>query len=472
VLTADSTVSWTWEVEYEVSAASVPAGGGSVSLTPGGPWVRAGSALEASASASGGYEFFGWRGDASGSENPWTGTADGPKRVEGCFLGSRGLGVSAGPCNPVSGRESGTGSNVPMMQVRMKAGSGEGVSVGWVRVSVSGTSDESATVSGVEVWWDKDGDGVVDAGTDVSLSSGVTFGANDGSVMMTLSPALTVPAGGEAYALVTFDWSAGAGTTFRARVSGNGDVGAIGTVSATASEVVGAPVQGGEKTVAGGGTPGTLELYRGLKTPAGREVRAGETGIGAMQWLVRASGVEGLTVTSVVLTGFGSGDDLGVGEVRLYRDDNEDGSWDAGDTLLGTWGTYGSDDGTVSFTGLTEYLAAGTQEAWLVVYDMGAGAESGTYGAKVAKAADVWAVGSTTMGGAQVSGAPVSGNEMWVRGTGGEGEYAGFAGGCGAGAGGAPVWPLLPLAAALWSLLAARRRNQGSGDHRSQKRQL
>jgi len=178
-----------------------------------------------------------------------------------------------------------------------------------------------------------------------------------------------------------------------------------------------------------------------------------------LQVLARAGSVEGVAVSTVTLRGWGTGNETGVGEVRLYRDGNEDGRWDAGDTLLGSWGTYGADEGTVTFAGLTEYVAAQTQASWVVVYDFGTGAPEGTYGAKVEKGTDVWGVGSVSGGGVTVWGAPVSGEAVSVeKASGSAGDYAAFAGGCVPGAGGAPLWPLLPLAAALWALARRKRR--------------
>jgi len=174
--------------------------------------------------------------------------------------------------------------------------------------------------------------------------------------------------------------------------------------------------------------------------------------------LLRSGSLEGVAVASVTFRGFGSGDETGVVEARLYRDGNGDGKWDAGDTLIGSWGTYSADDGTVSFVGMTEYIAPQTQAAWLLVYDLASGAALGTYGAKIEKGTDVWGMGAVSGSGITATGAPVSGNESWVSpAAGSDDTYSTFAGGCAGGPGGAPLWPLAALAAGLWAL---RRRSK------------
>jgi hypothetical protein len=462
-LNADSSITWNWAAEYEVFTAVLPAGSGSVTLTPPGPWYAANTVVAVQAAANGSSRFISWSGDLQSSQNPAPLLVDGAKTVTANFISDVALGIYPGPANPVAGQESTAATGVPMLQLALTAGAAEGVTVASLRVSVTGASDETSTVTGVDLYEDVNGDGAYSVGTDQVVMTGATFASDDGDILFTFVPPLQIGAGEVKYVLVTFDLSAGVGDDFQARIAGSTDVSATSSATSMPLTPVGAPVSGGVKTAVAPSTAGSLEVVTGAMGPAGGYVPPGSSGVVMMQLILRTSSLEGATISDLTLTASGTGDDgANVTQVSLYRDVNVDGLVDGGDVLIAGSGVFSGDDGTVTFTGLGQTVFVGSQVAWLVVYDFGP-ADTGTYVVQVAGSTDVTATGNTSSTTLPVTGTPATGGLITI-GTPPApvtaGEPLGFAGGCGGpAAGGLPLLPLLPLFWALWFLASRRRRD-------------
>jgi MYXO-CTERM domain-containing protein len=374
--------------------------------------------------------------------------------VTAIFMADLGLGLAAGTANPGDSLEAATATGVPMLQVALGAGRAEDIDVGTVRVSVTGASDETTTVTGVNLYVDVDGDGAYSL-ADTVIMTGVSFSGDDGVAVFNPSPAVRVPSGGTVHLLVTFNLNASAGDDFTASIASDTHVTAVGATSLTSVMPVGAPVTGGLKTVAAAGTPGSLEVRTGGSNPAAGTASPGETNVVLAQFTLRASSLESVNVSSLTLTGAGTGNEaIDVIGVSLHRDVNGDGAFDAGDTPIGTGTVYSADNGTLTFTGLTESIAASSQEEWIVVYDFASGGGTGTFLVQVSQPTDVGATGSVSAASVTVSGTPALGRTVTlVAGA----EPAFFMGGCASGSsspGGWAGWLLLALAA----LLAFRRR--------------
>jgi hypothetical protein len=90
------------------------------------------------------------------------------------------------------------------------------------------------------------------------------------------------------------------------------------------------------------------------------------------------SGGSMAVLNSVTLTASGSGNDASsVGAVSLYRDSNNNGIVDGGDTLLGT-GVYPSDNGSLTLN-FSNTIAPFTTVNYLVAYNFTPGAQPGSY---------------------------------------------------------------------------------------------
>jgi len=83
----NSTITWNWKKQYQLTTSVSPEGGGSVSLDPTseGNWYDDGAAVEVTAEPSSGYKFVNWAGDLSGTTNPDTITMNSAKTVTANF---------------------------------------------------------------------------------------------------------------------------------------------------------------------------------------------------------------------------------------------------------------------------------------------------------------------------------------------------------------------------------------------------
>jgi uncharacterized repeat protein (TIGR02543 family) len=81
----DSTITWTWKTQYQLTTAVAPAGSGSV--TPAsGSWHDAGTVVSCTANANAGWGWVEWSGALSGTENPKDLTMDSPKSITANFF--------------------------------------------------------------------------------------------------------------------------------------------------------------------------------------------------------------------------------------------------------------------------------------------------------------------------------------------------------------------------------------------------
>ncbi|MHC5036848.1 MAG: InlB B-repeat-containing protein [Planctomycetota bacterium] len=462
-LNVDSTITWHWRVEYSITSTMNPAGVGTVSRTPPQTWFVENSTVTITAIPNSGYNFFSWSGDVVSSENPTFVLMDGPKTLTANFIGGIGLGLSAGPSNPGDTNERLDATGVPMLQLALTAGHLEPINVSVVRISVTGSSNEAATVTNADLFVDVDGDGRYTPMTDRVFQGGQTFPADEGTAVFTATPPVQVPASEALFLLLTFDLNATVNDDFRAQVLGNADVTAVGASSGLPVSLIGAPVVGGQKKACAAGTAGTLSVFRGLHSAPSATLPPGSSSVAMVQFGVRTSSLEGGTISAVTFTGTGSGNDATeVTGLRLYRDTNGNGLLDSGEPLLGT-GTYGTNDGTVTISGMNESLTVSSQTFWLVTYNFSAGAGTGSFRTGIAQETDITVTGGISAGPMDVYGPPLSGSLIKIETptVTETGEFTYFAGTCGGPAVvGIPLLPLFPLAVVL--LVLGRRRGRRS----------
>jgi len=459
-ITETSTLTWHWQVEYEVTVISDPPGIGSVTRSPVMLWYPENSLLTLTASSSAGYRFFAWSGDLQSLDNPMSFLVNGAMNLIANYVGGVSLGLSAGPLNPVDSDEIASATGVPMLHLALSAGQSEGIDVSTVRVTVTGISDETITVTNASLYHDVNGDGFYRPSVDHVFATGVTIPSDDGEAVFTGSP-VRIPASGVAFMLVTFDFNASPGDDFLASIADNNDITATGVNSSVGVPCTGAPLQGGLKTIKTVGSPGTLEVYVGANNPATASLGPGASNISMLQMVLRASSIEDVTVTDLILKGAGSGiEPAGVARVRLFCDVNEDGILDGGDTPIGVQTSYTADDGNVTFSGLSRSIPAGSPAFWLVVYDFTGASPDGCYQVGVMHGADIVATGDTSLASLNPVGPPITGRVLVIdsQATAGTGEFTYFVGACGGPAtGGLPLLSLLPLAFVLYRLARRRR---------------
>ena len=120
-----------------------------------------------------------------------------------------------------------------------------------------------------------------------------------------------------------------------------------------------------------------LRVQVGPSPPAVSTALPRDVDVGVLQISLEAGGAD-VAVSAIRFHASGTGDDAADLEgARLYRDRNRDGVPDLLDVLLGSSAAYPGDDGVLSISGLYELIPTGSQVAWLLVYDIGPGADSG-----------------------------------------------------------------------------------------------
>jgi hypothetical protein len=156
------------------------------------------------------------------------------------------LDLAAGPFSPPAGDLPAGAALAPMLDLSLAAGSLEGVRVRGLTVTAAGTLDTSK----ITVWLhaDANGDGRFDSGDEVLAGPGIFAGAT------VEFPGLdrVIPAGATAAWFLSVDADADApvGATVSLSVALASDVPADGVLSGKPAWVSGAPVSGGEMTVA------------------------------------------------------------------------------------------------------------------------------------------------------------------------------------------------------------------------------
>lgn len=380
--------------------------------------------------------------------------------------------ISLGSNNPGASNElRTTTAALPMLQLVVSAGAGGAITLNAITVTASGSGNDAApatgNVSGVDIYTDLNGNGVVD-GSDATIATQQVFSGDNGTATFTPSTGIPINAGASATYLVvyTFAGAATAGDTFTANVQ----VGGMNITDASAQPVIpnGLPIAGGTKTmVTAGATPGTLTLSIGPASPGGTPVAANTTGAPWLQFVASASTVETVTINSIRFTASGTlNDALHVSAVSLYLDAGTPGVFDAADTALGA-GTYSGNDGTVNFASLSQLVGAGASATFLVTYNVAPAATAGaTAACTIALQADVGTTGGSSGGPVNVAGTPVGAvrtiqvalpTVVTTPGSSGGGGCAMMAPGTALPAG-HPLGVLLPWLLGLVALLSIRRR--------------
>jgi len=333
------------------------------------------------------------------------------------------LGLSAGSANPGNTNITNSETDLEVIQVALNAGPNEDVLVSSVTFSISGTfADNTDFTSGsIELYLDDNGNGLLDAG-DSQLGTGQSWSEDNGTVTFS-SLSRTIILNTTQYWLLVCDLSgtASAGNNFRVSLNSNNDLSAQGVSTGNPVIPSGAPVMGGLFSIS---SIGSLTLSVGSNNPGASNESAGAQNLVMLQLALSASSVENIDISSITFTADGSGhdrDDLNdpSNGVSLYNDVNNDGILDGGDTQIDGQQTYSGDNGTVTFTTTGQTIDAGTNENWLVVYDMDGSATDGeTFRTGIYNASNISATGVTSTQSITANGPPVVGNFKTISSTG------------------------------------------------------
>ncbi len=299
------------------------------------------------------------------------------------------LAAALAPANPSAGTAQPGATHVPLLAIALAASS-EPVVLTALRFASSGSGDETTDVDRAELWRDTNQNGVVDGG-DVRLGSPAVFAQNDGTLSFAFASE-TIPAGATRVLLLSYDFTTtpSGGQTFQAAVVDASAITASGQISLAPVTASGSfPLSSASRTLLGG-----FSLSLAPENPPATRAQPGSAAVPVLVLSVSAQG-ERFDVSELRVHAAGTLDDLGqVSNVELWRDLGAAGVRDAADQLLGS-ARYGSDDGAaiLRFTPAIQ-LSAGTNERWLLSYDLSGGTPGQTFRATIGAAPDVVVSGS------------------------------------------------------------------------------
>jgi hypothetical protein len=292
------------------------------------------------------------------------------------------LNVSAGAHNPTNANVSNSDDNVTTIQLNIAAGSNENVTITSIKFTLSGTFNDTLDFENASfrLYNDDNGNGAFDTG-ELQLGTGQNPNNDNGTVTFSgLSETILASTNVNWIVLTNLNGTASDFENFRVSFANSAHLTATGDDTGDPIYPDGAPVQGGLFTV---GNVGSLTLAKGSNSPAAGTENPGAQNVEMLQLKLTASGVENIRITSITFTADGTGNDLtdlndtGNG-VSLYRDINNDGQLDGGDTQIDIQRIYSGNNGTVTFTISADTIDAGTSENWLIVYDFDAVITNGT----------------------------------------------------------------------------------------------
>jgi hypothetical protein len=319
------------------------------------------------------------------------------------------LTIALGPNNPFASNEINTAQNLPLLQLRFTAAT-EDVQINALTLGSFGTGNEAANVQDARLYLDANSDGALDP-SDILLGTAQTVPVDDGPVTFQ-GFSVIVPAGQSRDVLLVYalNGTAPIGSNFAARLALASQVTAQGMTTGLPLLPQGSfPIDGAPLTIVSSGSPGGLAVRAGVSMPVDGFVATSEQTVEMLQLRLVVSSVEAVRVTGLTAHASGTGNDAAdVASVFLVEDLNQNGVYNAGiDPVLAS-GSYGGDNGTVTFA-LSRTFTAGQSLHWLLVYDLAGSAAIGNTFTVQLQGTDVTAVGLTSGAGITASGAMVPG---------------------------------------------------------------
>jgi hypothetical protein len=326
------------------------------------------------------------------------------------------LTIYSGENNPSNQSEVNSVENLVIQQVLLAASSVEALSVTSITFTASGTGDDFTDITAINLAVDTDKSGDYDPNTDRLIGPTDQVYSADNGVVGFNGLSETISAGGILHLILVYDMAgtANENETFSASVAFDANIVASGVTTATSINPCGAPKIGGTLIIADPSTSaGSLRVRLGNNTPSDTNQTNDATNVEMAQLSLLTSSLENIQVDAVTVHVQGTGvDNVDISEVILAQDVNENGIYEpSSDRIIGSGGTFSANNGSVTFSGLTEDLIAGTTENWLVVYSFGGvGSLGSTFQCKLKTVADISATGATSGADIDPFGLPVDGS--------------------------------------------------------------
>jgi len=335
--------------------------------------------------------------------------------------------MALGTTNPGTENINGSSKTITMMALSLTTNNVEDVTISSIQLTPgsSGFRLDEIDAPDVSIYEDVNLNGSYDAATDRFITSG-NYSGNawnaPGNITLGISDE-TIAANSTVQWLILHSFTNGdVNDWIEISMVENSHLSATGVVSGNPTNVSGASLAGGRKTVVSGTTPGTLTISAGADNPAYRYISRGAQDEVMIQLQMAASPVEDIRISSLLFETSGSGNEsTDIDSVRLFVDNNNNGVLDIlSDTKVGTTLISLTDNGSFSFSGLSEVITGGTSENWIVVYnyDLAENALLETFQVTLPGTDAVADTGETSGQAITPAGPPIQGGEAVISETG------------------------------------------------------
>jgi hypothetical protein len=259
-------------------------------------------------------------------------------------------------------------TNMPILALGLQEIGNDPVRIKSLAVNAAGSGNDSTDITELRLHLDADASATVSAND--ALLAIAFYNADNGTATFT-GVDFVISANSQINLLVTYNTATKEqvtiGETFQVIVAANG----FTLESATDSRTVaanGLPQAGASLAVPGP----SIDLGPGTNNPSETILTDNDaSNVVALQAAMTATPFDDVTITSVSASVTGTADDsTAILRAKLYQDNDKDGLIDGGDALLSTVSNpFSVDNGTVTFSGLSQVVPIGKSTNFLVAYD-------------------------------------------------------------------------------------------------------
>jgi len=159
-----------------------------------------------------------------------------------------------------------------------------------------------------------------------------------------------------------------------------------------------------------------LMIRAGDQNPESVNIANNSLDVPIMQIILNVGSSEDMILDYLKLYSSGTGDEnADINSVKLWKDHNGDGNLDGGDVQIGSSVSFSSDNGSLSFSGISEKLPKGSELNLLITYSQAGSALIGeTFSLRLPDRNNINATGSVSRKSIYVLGCPVEGGILTI----------------------------------------------------------
>jgi hypothetical protein len=309
----------------------------------------------------------------------------------------------------------GVTNDVVMAQISLAVDDTEDIRIDSLVLTASGSGNdvtELEAATGVRLYVDVNGDGLLDAGD--TMIQELAYTIDNGNAVFTLTR--TIGKGTTENLLVVYDFDTSTvnqigGSTFTFSVEPSTDVTAVALTSGGSPLISGSQFNGIMATVTG-----SVTLGKGPYFPPSFNVSSHASGLTVLQLDIGVDAAEDVSLTSLTINAVDASpsqdlaEDTAVISATLWADVDGSGTLTGGDVGLGTSQSYAQNNGSVTFTGFTRTISRSTSEYWIVVYNIDVATGGDNFSVRLDQDTDLSGSGVLSARTPFISGAPIPGD--------------------------------------------------------------